>query len=82
MYKNAGQAIILAMPPYDNVPIHRARVVPEWFDEHENNVNHGRLNSIEHLWEIMERRLRQRFSPITFLWTNGVPSLQQRSRHL
>ena len=23
-----------------NAPIHRARVVPEWFDEHENYVNH------------------------------------------
>jgi hypothetical protein len=24
----------------DNVPTHRARVVTEWFDEHENDVNH------------------------------------------
>jgi hypothetical protein len=44
-YKNADQAIILptmAMPPHRMTmpPIHRARVVTEWFDEHENDVNH------------------------------------------
>jgi hypothetical protein len=40
MYKNPGQAIILAtmaMPPYDvNAPIHKASVVTKWFDELEN----------------------------------------------
>ena len=63
MYKKAGQAIILAT-------IHRARVVTEWFDEHENDVNHmplssqsTELNPSEHLWEILQRLLRQRFLP-------------------
>ena len=55
MYKNAGQAIILAtMAMVNNAPIHRARVATEWFDEHENNVNHlpqsPDLNTYERLW--------------------------------
>jgi hypothetical protein len=35
MYKNVGQASILAI-----WPIIRARVVTEWFDDHDNDVNH------------------------------------------
>jgi hypothetical protein len=40
-------------------------VFTEWFDEHENDVNHmpwlpesPYLNPIEHLWGILEQRLR------------------------
>ena len=48
MFKNTGKVVSLAnilatmaLPPLnDKAPIHRARVVTEWFDEHENNVNH------------------------------------------
>ena len=60
MYENAGQAIIfstMALPPQDeNALIHRAWVVTDFVDEHENNVNHmprssqsPDLNTIEHL---------------------------------
>uniref|UniRef100_A0A3B3RT27 Tc1-like transposase DDE domain-containing protein n=1 Tax=Paramormyrops kingsleyae TaxID=1676925 RepID=A0A3B3RT27_9TELE len=54
----------------DNVPIHTARLVTEWFDEHESEVEHlswpaqsPDMNIIEPLWDILEERVRKRFPP-------------------
>ncbi|GFS99050.1 transposable element Tcb2 transposase [Trichonephila clavipes] len=53
----------------DNAPIHTAKIVQEWFAEHEGEVGHldcpqpPDLNIIEHLWGYLESKLRARFPP-------------------
>ncbi|GFT63942.1 transposable element Tcb2 transposase [Trichonephila clavipes] len=54
----------------DNAPIHTAKIVQEWFAEHEGEVGHldwppqsSDLNIIEHLWGYLESKLRARFPP-------------------
>ncbi|GFT53088.1 transposable element Tcb1 transposase [Trichonephila clavipes] len=54
----------------DNAPIHTAKIVQEWFAEHEGEVGHldwppqsPDLNIMEHLWGYLESKLRARFPP-------------------
>ncbi|GFT89317.1 transposable element Tcb1 transposase [Trichonephila clavipes] len=53
-----------------NAPIHTAKIVQEWFAEHEGKVGHldwppqsPDLNIIEHLWGYLESKIRARFPP-------------------
>ena len=50
--------------------IHTARVAKNWYEEHENELEHMEwppqsqdLNIIEHLWCVLERKVRNRYPP-------------------
>ena len=52
----------------DDLPIHTARSVQAWFEQHEDALQHllwlaqlPTLNVIESLWSILESRMRSRF---------------------
>lgn len=54
----------------DNAPIHTAKKVQSWFEEHRNIIKHlpwpaqsPDLNIIEPLWGVLEQRVRSRFPP-------------------
>ena len=58
----------------DNAPIHTAKVISEWHDEHSEEVTHliwppqspnlcYLCNIIEHLWCTLENNLRSQYPP-------------------
>ncbi|GBM27677.1 Transposable element Tc1 transposase [Araneus ventricosus] len=54
----------------DNAPCHKARIVLEWFEEHTDEFhlmswppNSPDLNPMEHIWDVMERQLRDQTPP-------------------
>ena len=56
----------------DNLPIHTARSVHSWFEQHEDALQHllwlaqsPTLNIIESLWSVLESRMRSRFPPLS-----------------
>ncbi|GFV01704.1 transposable element Tcb1 transposase [Trichonephila clavipes] len=74
--KHGGGSLMTSFPGEcplyqdDNAPIHTAKIVQEWFAEHEGEEGHldwppqsPDLNIIEHLWGYLESKLRARFPP-------------------
>ena len=55
----------------DDLPIHTARSVQSWFEQHEDALRllwlaqSPTLNIIESLWSVLESRMRSRFPPLS-----------------
>ncbi|GFT05987.1 transposase domain containing protein [Trichonephila clavipes] len=62
----------------DNAPCHKAKIVLEWFQEHdaEFQLMSPDLNQIEHLWDVMVEQLRVQRPPI-----HNISDLRDRSWH-
>ncbi|GFY04021.1 transposase domain containing protein [Trichonephila clavipes] len=55
----------------DNAPCHKAKIVLEWFQEHDPEfqlmswpLSSPNLNKIEHIWDVMGQQLRVQRPPI------------------
>lgn len=68
----------------DNAPCHKAKIVLEWFREHDAEFqlmswppNSPDINPIEHIWDVMGRQLRGQRPPI-----RNIPDLRDRCVNL
>ena len=59
---------------HHNAPIHTARILYEWLEENSSEIEHAMwppqssdLNIIEHLWLILEKKVRSRYYPLSSL---------------
>ena len=58
----------------DNDPMDTAHVVRNWYEEYESELEHVEwpphspdLNSIEHLWCVLKRQIRNRYPLLSYL---------------
>ena len=70
----------------DDSPIHTARSVQSWFEEHEDALQHllwlaqsPILNIIKSLWSVLERRVRSRFPPLSLKQLEEWYSIPQQT---